>query len=73
MYRQLYDYADSQSQPGEALLAMGHLHATGAELSEDDRSERTILGGLESISVEAFTEDLAYTALGHSHKAQRVG
>ena len=31
MYRQLYDYADSQRQPGEALLAMGHLHATGAE------------------------------------------
>ena len=52
---------------------MGHLHATGAELSEDDRSERTIMGGLESISVEAFNEDLAYTALGHIHKAQRVG
>ena len=62
MYRQLYDYADSQRQPGEALLAMGHLHATGAELSEDDRSERTIMGGLESISVEAFNEDLAYTS-----------
>ena len=62
MYRQLYDYADSQRQPGEALFAMGHLHATGAELSEDDRSERTIMGGLESISVEAFNEDLAYTA-----------
>ena len=51
MYRQLYDYADSQRQPGEDLLAMG----------------------LESISVEAFNEDLAYTALGHIHKAQRVG
>ena len=73
MYRGLYDYADSQRQPGEVLLAMGHLHATGAELSEDDRSERTIMGGLESISVEAFNEDLAYTALGHIHKAQRVG
>ena len=35
--------------------------------------ERTIMGGLESISVEAFNEDLAYTALGHIHKAQRVG
>lgn len=73
MYRQLYDYADSQRQPGEALLAMGHLHATGAELSEDDRSERVIMGGLESLSVEAFNDDLVYTALGHIHKAQRVG
>jgi exonuclease SbcD len=47
MYRQLYDYADSQRQPGEALLAMGHFHATGAELSEDDRSERTNYGVVE--------------------------
>lgn len=58
MYRQLYDYADSRRQPGEALLAMGHLHATGAELSEDDRSERTIMGGLESLSIDAFKEGL---------------
>lgn len=73
MYRQLYEYADAQRQPGEALVAMGHLHATGAELSEDDRSERTIMGGLESVSTDAFDEGLAYTALGHIHKAQRVG
>lgn len=73
MYHQLYDYADGQRQPGEALLAMGHLHATGAELSDDDRSERTILGGLESVPADAFKEGLAYTALGHIHKAQRVG
>lgn len=73
MYHQLYDYADGQRQPGEALLAMGHLHATGAELSDDDRSERTILGGLESMPADAFKEGLAYTALGHIHKAQRVG
>lgn len=73
MYHQLYDYADGQRQPGEALLAMGHLHATGAELSDDDRSERTILGGLESMPADAFKEGLAYTALGHIHKVQRVG
>ncbi len=73
MYHQLYDYADGQRLPGEALLAMGHLHATGAELSDDDRSERTILGGLESVPADAFKEGLAYTALGHIHKAQRVG
>lgn len=73
MYRELYDYADSRRQPGEALLAMGHLYAAGAELSEDDRSERVLVGGIESLSVEAFPEGLAYTALGHIHKAQRVG
>ena len=73
MYRQLYDYADARRQPGEALVAMGHLHATGAELSEDDRSERIIMGGLESVSSDTFDEGLAYTALGHIHKAQRIG
>lgn len=73
MYRQLYDYADARRKPGEALLAMGHLHATGAELSDDDRSERIIMGGLESVSSDTFDEGLAYTALGHIHKAQRIG
>ncbi|RHJ81471.1 exonuclease SbcCD subunit D C-terminal domain-containing protein [Parabacteroides sp. AM08-6] len=73
MYRQLFDYADGVREPGEALIAMGHLHATGAELSDDDRSERVIMGGLESVSSDIFDKGLAYTALGHIHKAQRVG
>lgn len=73
MYRQLYDYADGKREPGEALIAMGHLHATGAELSSDDRSERIIMGGLESVSADTFDAGLAYTALGHIHKAQKVG
>lgn len=73
MYRQLYDYADAKRQPEEALVAMGHLYATGAELSEDDRSERIIMGGLESVSADTFDEGLAYSALGHIHKAQRIG
>ena len=73
MYRQLYDYADSRRSQGEALVAMGHLHATGAEFSDNDRSERAIMGGLESVSVDTFDKGLVYTALGHLHKAQRVG
>lgn len=73
MYRQLYAVAAERKQLGEALIAMGHLHATGAELSEDDRSERVIMGGLESVPVDTFHSGLVYTALGHIHKAQRVG
>lgn len=73
LYRQLYAYAATRRQPGEALLAMGHLHASGAELSQDDRSERVIMGGLESVSADVFDAGLAYTALGHIHKAQQVG
>lgn len=73
MYRHLYEYAKLKSEADEAIIAMGHLHATGSELSDNDRSERIIMGGLESVSVESFNPGIAYTALGHIHKAQRVG
>lgn len=73
MYQQIYAYVKEKRSANEAVIALGHLHATGAKLSEDDRSERVIMGGLESVAVDAFAEGLAYTALGHIHKAQRVG
>lgn len=73
MYNQLYQYALEKKDPGHAVIAMGHLHASGAELSGDDRSERVIMGGLESVPVTAFHHDIVYTALGHIHKAQKVG
>lgn len=73
LYRQLTDLAKKQRHPNEALIAMGHLYVGNPELSENDRSERVIIGGLESIPSEAFDESLAYTALGHIHKAQRIG
>lgn len=73
MYGKLFEKAEAEKRPGEALVAMGHLHATGAELSGDDRSERVIMGGLESVPVDTFPVGIAYTALGHIHKAQRVG
>lgn len=74
MYRELYAYAETRRKPDEALIAMGHLYVTGAELSEDDRSERVMLGGgLELVTADAFGDDLAYVALGHIHRAQRVG
>lgn len=73
----LYDllYAELQQVKEKHLpvVVMGHLQATGSEISENDRSERTIIGGLECISPEVFDKkDIVYTALGHLHKAQRV-
>lgn len=73
LYRKLTAYAKERQQTNDALIAMGHLYAGSAELSENDRSERIIVGGLESIPPEAFDESLTYTALGHIHKAQRIG
>jgi exonuclease SbcD len=56
----------------EPIIALGHLQATGSEISENDRSERTIIGGLECVSPDAFDCGIAYTALGHLHRGQRV-
>lgn len=69
MYRELFERAPDKSKP---IIAMGHLQATGSEISQNDRAERTIIGGLECVSPEAFNNEIAYTALGHLHRAQRV-
>jgi exonuclease SbcD len=69
MYEALYEKIPDKTQP---VVAMGHLHTTNSEISENDRSERTIVGGLECISPDSFSPEIAYTALGHLHRAQRV-
>ena len=69
MYEALYEQVRGKEGP---FIALGHLQATGSEISENDRSERTVIGGLESVSPDAFSPEIAYTALGHLHRAQRV-
>lgn len=71
LYARLLKYALKKRTDGQALVAVGHLLATGSEIAEKDHSER-IIGGLESVSPESFPEQIVYTALGHIHKAQRV-
>ena len=72
LYARLLKYALKKRTDGQALVAVGHLLATGSEIAEKDHSERIIIGGLESVSPESFPEQIVYTALGHIHKAQRV-
>lgn len=72
LYARLLKYALKKRTDGQALVAVGHLLATGSEIVEKDHSERIIIGGLESVSPESFPEQIVYTALGHIHKAQRV-
>lgn len=69
LYEQLFNKVKEKGKP---VVAMGHLQATGSEISEDDRSERTVIGGLECVSPDAFDEAITYTALGHLHRSQRV-
>lgn len=72
VYKEAYQIASALKQSGQAILAMGHLHTLNAEISENDKSERLILGGVEFIPVSAFHKDIVYTALGHIHKAQKI-
>jgi exonuclease SbcD len=63
--------ARAQRQPGQALLALAHLHLAGGEVSELSE-RRLVVGNQEAIAVDAFPADLAYVALGHLHRAQAV-
>jgi len=74
LYHEVCDYTkEHKLEAGQAMLAMGHLHAQQAEISDMDKSERLIMGGMECISAKAFPPDIQYVALGHIHKAQRIG
>ncbi len=71
-YRNAFLLANSKKTKNEFIIAMGHLHAQSAEICDHDINERPIIGGVESITADAFDKDIAYVALGHIHKAQRI-
>ena len=72
LYRQLADLALARRQPGQAILAMGHCHMVGGEMSNDSE-RRIVIGGTEMLPSGIFDASIAYAALGHLHKAQAVG
>ncbi|MDZ5635331.1 exonuclease SbcCD subunit D C-terminal domain-containing protein [Janthinobacterium sp. GMG1] len=72
LYRQLTDLALARRQPGQAIIAMGHCHMVGGEMSNDSE-RRIVIGGTEMLPSGIFDTAIAYAALGHLHKAQAVG
>lgn len=72
LYSRLLERALAKKKEEMAVVAIGHLQATGSEIADRDYSERTIIGGLECVSPAAFSGEISYTALGHIHKSQRV-
>lgn len=72
LYAEVLAAARARCEGGQALLATGHCYMVGTDVSR--LSERRILGGNQhALPVDIFPEDVAYVALGHLHKAQRVG
>lgn len=62
--------AGSARREGEqALLLLGHLHLTAGHLAGSERA----IGGVDALAAGDLGDDLAYVALGHLHRAQRVG
>ena len=65
--RLIEKYADAEVP----LLATGHLHATGAETSGPKNN--IYIGNIENIKADQFPMIFDYIALGHIHRAQKVG
>lgn len=56
------------------IVAMAHLFAAGAALSENaEETEFSIVGNLENVNTDIFPPDFDYVALGHIHRPQKVG
>lgn len=72
LYHLLLEAAEHRRTPQQAIIAMGHLQTVGCTLSDDDPSERLIIGGLEGLSADIFDSRITYTALGHIHREQQV-
>ena len=53
------------------VVATGHLFAKGAQSS--DKQDNIYVGNLENISAEQFSSVFDYVALGHIHRAQKLG
>jgi len=72
IYERACQAARERMQTGQSMVVMGHLYAAGTELSR--LSERRILGGNQhALPFRIFPTDATYVALGHLHKAQRLG
>ena len=58
---------------GLPLIAAAHFYASGAEIVEGtEHSERLVVGGQDCVPPQVVGNGIAYTALGHLHKAQTL-
>lgn len=57
---------------GLPVVVAAHFYAAGADICESEHSERLVVGGQDAVAADV-TGRAAYVALGHIHKAQRVG
>ena len=75
LYAKVYALADALRAGRDIpLIAMGHLYAAGIErVKNADDGVREIIGNLGQVPADVFPQGFAYVALGHIHRACRVG
>ena len=72
VYAAAAQWISARRQPGQSAIALGHCFMVGTSVSQ--LSERRILGGNQhALPASVFDDSWSYVALGHMHKAQRVG
>ncbi len=57
---------------GVPVVVTGHLHVAGG-LESEGAERRILVGGAHAVAHDVFPSEAAYVALGHLHRAQRVG
>ena len=73
--RTLYEHLFAAAEPrlsGVPLMVTGHLHVAGG-LESEGAERRILVGGEHAVPADVFPQAARYVALGHLHKAQRVG
>lgn len=69
LYQQVLSAALDRRAPGQAIIALGHCHMLGGQISEDSE-RRIVIGNAEALPSAIFPEPIVYAALGHLHRAQ---
>lgn len=73
LYEEAFTFVKGIKKHNQDIIAMGHLHTQKAVTTDMDKSERLIMGGVECVAADAFHPEIKYVALGHIHKAQKIG
>lgn len=70
-YFELQKIVSEQNKNNLPVIAMGHLYMAGASTSDSEREIH--IGNQANFTYESFPQEFDYVALGHIHKAQRIG
>lgn len=69
--RELTSQARSK-YPDTPLVMMAHMYASGADIATKDASEKIIIGGVEEVSMDDWSDHPDYLTCGHIHKRQHI-